>query len=191
MQRLAPLLSSLNTVHLHVLVQLADILTKCITAVGILAGGLWAYFHYFRGRLYHPKLELAIDLDVSPAEHLIVLRPRVKNVGLSRVDLDLESSGIRVSEIVLPATASRVCNLEPIRLGTFDVFQGHDWIEAGEPLEDVRLVVLPSTPRTAVLATLRIVGRRHSWFGCSRTFQWSTHQAAASSAGASSHAYAK
>ena len=169
------LLSLVELTTLQKLVALADIVVKVLTAAAFVVGGLWTYFHYFRGRTYRPKLELTLEMDVDANRRncLVVIKPELKNVGLSRVDIDLDSSGVRLMECSSMSDFKDVLSVPERHLATFDVFQAHHWIEAGETIRDVRLVAVPHGIREALSATVRIVGMQHTRLGCRRTFQWS------------------
>src|SRR5947209_20081286 len=83
----------------------ADPLTKWIgnlkhsaEIVAIIVGGIWAYFNYFRGRTYRPRLEC--NLTVKPitdrSKSFLDIVVHVKNVGLSRVKIQQEGTAVLV-----------------------------------------------------------------------------------------------
>lgn len=146
--------------------QLLDILQKIFTIAAIAAGGLWAYFHYFRRRVYKPRLEPAISGKVISKGSVCYLMTiaKLKNVGLSKVKIEQNGSGLRVLSIDKQPGIARTCTLlEGKRLATFPVFKHHKWIESGEPIEDHRLIGIPSGNQVAFRLKLRIVAKKISW----------------------------
>src|SRR5580700_3460648 len=72
---------------------------KTITeTLAIAIGGLWAYYKFFKGRTFRPRLELSVEGKAWNEKHVTHLRTfaQIKNVGLSKLELPQEGSGLRV-----------------------------------------------------------------------------------------------
>lgn len=136
-----------------------------LTSAAILVGGAWAYFHYFRGRVYKPRLEPSITGKVrSEADaHYVLVTALLKNVGLSKVNIQQEGSAVRLYSCKPAAMAQGVEGVQWDHVATFSVFQRHSWIEPGELIEDHQLVAYPKNFTTAVRVDLRIVSSSISW----------------------------
>jgi hypothetical protein len=80
------------------LVQAVDVLQKIFTILAIIVGGIWAYYNFIRSRTYHKR----VDLEVSPKiiddnnKILIVYTVEVKNVGLSKVEIENDLSSLEI-----------------------------------------------------------------------------------------------
>jgi hypothetical protein len=88
---------------------------------------------------------------------------KLKNVGLSKVKIEKDGSGLRVLSIDKQTGITKACTLEGERLATFPVFEHHKWIESGETIEDHRLIGIPSENQVAFRLILRIVAKKISW----------------------------
>lgn len=148
--------------------QPASILTalsviETVVKIGaVLVAALWAYYHYFRGRMYRSRIELAVTGEVvnrSQTEYVIA-RLRLKNVGLSRVEITQEGTGVRVSTCVAPEHPYADIDWEVGRV--FPAFLLHECIESGEPIEDRVVVALPPG-RLAVRLEFRVVSGDLEW----------------------------
>ena len=105
--------------------------------VALLLGGLFAYWKFFMGRTFHPRLEPAITATARTQDDQIFLKVscKLKNVGLSSIDLDSELSVIRVFlQDLAPTTGLGEVQWRIESDLAVDVFQSHDWIEGGETL---------------------------------------------------------
>lgn len=115
--------------------------------LAIATGGAWAYFNYFRGRTYRPRLELAISASVERCAGRSFLKAMVtvKNVGLSKIPIEQKGSGLLVYTGILPnpgpAFPSQVrWSKDPY---AFDVFTDHKWIEPNETVGQPFMISLP------------------------------------------------
>ena len=167
-------LPELNPSTVTKTVDLLDILVKLLTALAIIVGGIWTYFHYFRGRLYYARLELGVDLRLlrKGTSYSVLVISKVKNVGLSRVDLDLEASGLTLYEYGDTTAVDSIRTAESVELGAFDIFGDHQWIEPNESISDLRLIVAPRMSQVAFRAAVRVVGSRHARLVLTNSFEW-------------------
>ncbi|MEM8639981.1 MAG: hypothetical protein AAGG51_14370 [Cyanobacteria bacterium P01_G01_bin.54] len=126
---------------------LTKIIQSVITSLGLLIGGIWAYFKFLKGRIYQPRMELSVDCEVysqqdSPAR--LQIKAVLRNLGLSRINIDSESSGIRIYKALertaidsMPADA---LESEWVRIGTFSVFDGQNWIDSSEKIRSEKII---------------------------------------------------
>ena len=156
--------------------ELLDILVKLLTALAIIVGGIWTYFHYFRGRLYYARLELGVDLELRSkgTSYYILVISHVRNVGLSRVDLDQDASSVTLDEYDENRVIDGIRTAESVEIGVFDIFENHKWVEPNESISDLRLVVAPRLSQVAFRAAVRVVGSRHTRLGEASSFEWNT-----------------
>lgn len=139
---------------------LADIISSGITSLAVIAGGVWAYFKFFRGRTFKPRLgvEVAAQWRVSDDRDLLHVRIVVTNLGASRIWLNQYGSGMRVSfpdtsgvrfnevgwtavPLVEPDSESAPL-VDPPPARVFEIFTAHEWIEPAESVSDDLLLDL-------------------------------------------------
>lgn len=150
---------------LQITLDFLDVIEKLLTILAIVVGGLWAYYNYFRGRVYKPRLEPNITGKLSSDDHHLHLHLncKLKNVGLSKLDIDHDASGIRVFSYEPPGDITEIERADWQRIGTFPVFENHRWIETGETIENQILLSLQKGNCRAFRVVMRVVGRKISW----------------------------
>jgi hypothetical protein len=140
---------------------LANVKTIVETAA-VIVGGIWAYYKFFRGRTFRPRLELSISGRASEAKGLtnVLISVQLKNVGLSKVAISQEGSAIRVFATD-PAKSDGVAEWQ--RAITVGVFEKHGWIEPGETIADQALISVAGIGHKAIKIELRLVGSGIEW----------------------------
>jgi hypothetical protein len=138
----------------------AEVLESTLKSLGILAAGAWAYFNYFRGRTYRPRLELNAcgQLLRRATERYVLVNLSITNCGLSQVPLEQVGTGLRVLAHRRTSASFEVEHLE-----TSSVFTKHEWIEPGESIEDETLVHIPPGEWLAIRLEFNLVSRGKSW----------------------------
>ena len=144
---------------------IAELLQKIFTILAITIGGLWAYYNFFRGRTYKPRLEAHTkgQLFTDQRYYHLLVSSQIKNVGLSNVDIEHEGSGIRIYSYEVPTDITDIESAQWDHSGTFPVFESHRWIEPGETIEDEILLSIAQGNQRAFRAVLRVVGQKVSW----------------------------
>jgi hypothetical protein len=107
------------------------ILTNVETVLKILAivvAGAWAYFNYFKGRTYRPRLELDAEASRRCPTHVIV-SVSLKNVGLSKVEVKQVGSALRICMHDCSADLSCPHLAEWQHVATLPLWEHHHWIE--------------------------------------------------------------
>lgn len=134
---------------------------KLVQIAAIIVGAIAAYIKWFRGRLYRTRLEVSVSgsfVETSPSQ--LLATARAKNVGLSKVLIKQEGSGLRIFSPITTKPISEVLSVEWKREGTFQIFQEHEWIESSETIESRLLIALPDgQPRTYRLELLLASGK--------------------------------
>jgi hypothetical protein len=147
------------------MVESLDVIGKLITTIAIVIGGVWAYFKYIKGRLFHPRLELHIDgkfVIQGSIPHLL-LNYEIKNIGLSKVDLNKGSSGIRILKYNPPGDSLEIESADWKHIGSFPVLEKHSWVESNEVIKESSLYSITDADNIVYRADLRIVGKEKSW----------------------------
>ncbi|MDD5493759.1 MAG: hypothetical protein PHG36_03700 [Dehalococcoidia bacterium] len=147
--------------------ELLDNIEKLFTILGITAAGLWAYFNFFRGRTYKPRLEIEINGHILQRDeaYCLLVNLKLKNVGLSRLDLNQQGSGLRVFSYDMDAYLPEIHSVDWEQLATFSVFEQHNWIESGEVIVEQKLIALPEKNSLAFKLALRIVSHdKIAWY---------------------------
>ena len=139
-----------------------DILQKLFTIAAIVVGAIWTYFNFFRGRTYRKRLEPEVSgkvVTLNGLSHLMTTMS-LKNVGLSRVDIEQKGSALQVLSYNGPVSREHVLSAEWEALAAFPVFEAHQWIEPGETVKEERLIAIPTSSRKAFQLQLYIVSKK-------------------------------
>jgi hypothetical protein len=133
--------------------------------LALIVGGLWAYYKFFKGRTFKPRLELTVVGKAWNAKHVthLIASVQIKNVGLSKLELSQEGSGLRVFSHALRTPKNTAAVVEWKRQITLAVFTKHKWIEPGETISDETLIALSDIDNSAVKLELRIVSSGIEW----------------------------
>jgi hypothetical protein len=149
-----------------VLKDIVDIADKLVGILAILVGGLFAYFKFFKERVYRPRLEPQVSAELlgDPRQRFLRVVGGVKNTGLAKVNIDLEPSCLRIFGAErLPERADEP---EWTRIATLDISDRHEWVESQEMLRQTWLVALPQgSTFPAYRVELRLVGEISEWYG--------------------------
>lgn len=142
-----------------------EVVQSACTILAILGGAAWAYFNFFKGRTYRPRLEPTLSgkfISKDGASYLVTTA-QLKNVGLSRVKIKQEGSALQIFSYQIATHVSKVHELKQEYLAIFSVFEAHGWIEPNEVIEDQRFLVMPGGSSAAIRLELRIVSDGIEW----------------------------
>jgi hypothetical protein len=134
--------------------------------IAIIVGGIWAYFNYFRGRTYRPRVEcnLTVNIAADRSKSFLNIVVHVKNVGLSRVRIQQRGTAVLVYSSHVQANPQ-----QPVLSGwdpdyhVFEIFKSHSWIEPGEPISQPILVQLPHEHAFSYLVVLKLNSGKIWW----------------------------
>jgi len=153
--------------------KIVDPLTKWIgnlkglaEVIAIVVGGIWAYFNYFRGRTYRPRLEcnLTVSLITDHSKSFLNIVVHVKNVGLSRVKIQQNGTAILVYNPQPPPSPSHpILSVWDSDYRVLEIFKDHGWIEPGEPISQPLLVQLPHEHAFAYRVVLKLNSGKIWW----------------------------
>ena len=158
----------------RIIMTLADI-ESLSTILALVVGGIWAYYKIFKARVFTPRLETHIDARwvVETGASHILARVKLKNVGLTRVNLHQEGSALRLwKQEMGRSTAIRSVRWKETADTAFTVFEDHGWIEPGETIEDELLIRMPDDDGLIVRLQVRLVGSRHGVLRTERRYAW-------------------
>jgi hypothetical protein len=137
---------------------------KLLQSVAIVVGGVAAYFKWFRGRIYRPRLETVVGGSLKTgAGQFLLVSVRTKNVGLSEVRIEQEGSAVRIFSSKPPSSSAKAKNVAWERHGTFPIYEEHGWIESNETIEHQRLVQLPQREYLAFRIEVWIASKGITW----------------------------
>ena len=145
--------------------EIIDVIKNAATILALGIGAAWAYFNFFRGRTYRPRLEPHISgkvFIVKEVPYLSIIA-QLTNVGLSDVDIQRKGTAISVYLYKASFPVSKVQEVPHEPLAAFDVFELHPWIEPGELIKDERMIVIPKGEWVGVRLEIRIVSRGIEW----------------------------
>lgn len=107
---------------------IVDIVASGATTLATVLAGLWAYYRYLKGRLFKPRLTLAISAQCLHADssNYLVCALEMKNVGLTKVNIQKA----HVRAVVLSSTPRR--NV----ITTRKILLTQDWVEPGATINE-------------------------------------------------------
>lgn len=129
--------------------------------VVVVVGAVLGYYKFLKVRVYEMRLEPKVSgrLICVDGKQFIAARASVKNVGVSKVDFD-RSTGY---DLYLPEPEEGFTEVkwkqEPLSIAAF----GQEYIEAGETIEEERLIALPSGEFVAFNLVLSVVTKEEMW----------------------------
>jgi hypothetical protein len=119
-------------------------LEKILRIIAILIGGIWAYYKFFRGRVFKYRLEpkVSVTLEIKEDTYVLNVGVSLKNPGPSHVRLSKEYSVLRVFG-VKNESIQEIQTAQWERLLTKKIFEDHSWIESSEFIEEECLIFIP------------------------------------------------
>jgi hypothetical protein len=135
---------------------------KVLRILAIVMAGIWAYYRYFRGRTFRPRVELTVSGLVvqKDGKEYMVATVGLQNLGLSRVGIDQIGTALFVS--TSNADSSPFFDVEWSRPSGFQVFTTHTGIEPNEPIVNKLLYRLP-TGQSFVKLHLQVVSGKQKY----------------------------
>jgi hypothetical protein len=102
-----------------------------VEAVAVVVGGLWAYWKFVRGRIFHRRaeLDLAPELIADGEPRAVRVRVTMKNTGAANIP-------VRGAEVTLAQFVGDGWE----RVGEARIFSDHEWVESQETISDEILI---------------------------------------------------
>jgi hypothetical protein len=121
---------------LSVVKDISDIVSNGVTVLGLITGAVWTFYHFFKGRVFKPRLTLqgTARRVRTPSGDYVVCGMTVANVGLA-------GDGDQLS-----------------RIGGHRILKSHEWVEPGAVLSEQTVISCPPEV-PVVLADFRLVVR--------------------------------
>jgi len=126
-----------------------DQLDKVLKILALVIGGVAAYYKFFKGRVHVSRLELKVSGSIVCKDNVSYLLTTacVKNIGLSKVDIQHEESGLRITSCKASTKPKAAHMVEWCDSSVFSVFKDDPWIEPGETVEETYLIAIPGCDR--------------------------------------------
>ena len=93
----------------------------------------------------------------------LIAKIKIKNVGLSKIDIKQKGSGMRVIGIEKKENVSKIKKYEGVRLKTVSILKNHSWIEPGETIDDVHTFILPNEAYFGLKLDVRLITKKIVW----------------------------
>lgn len=140
---LLSLLPESSKTPLHIYIESIKNIVETIVVGG---GAFWAYRNYFRDRPYKPRLETALSgrIEFDGESHYLVISVRVKNIGLAKMQIDHEGTGLRLYKPLPREDISTEMRVRWATIGSaFDILTNYDWLERDEAISQQIMIQLP------------------------------------------------
>ena len=129
-----------------------------IQSLALIAGGVWAYFKFAKGRTFRDRLTPSVSgkfVSIDEAIFLIV-SIQLENVGLSRIAFDQKASSLFVFEYIA-SEVEEILRVKNNQLISFQVFGDKDrYIEPNEITERQTLIALPRVSKIGYQLELKV-----------------------------------
>ncbi|MBU1208766.1 MAG: hypothetical protein KKH04_17880 [Proteobacteria bacterium] len=137
-----------------------DIIEKLFRIAAYIIGALWVYFNFWKGRTYRPRIEPMVTGQIlnHQGSKLIKIVINLKNVGLSKVDVEQKGTALR-----LLSYDSSNTNDPWKHQSTISILSAHKWIEPGETVGEQFLIPFTETNLIAVKAEVILVSKKTMW----------------------------
>ncbi|MFH1931279.1 MAG: hypothetical protein ABIN18_06790 [Pseudomonadota bacterium] len=137
-----------------------DTIEKLFRIAAYIIGALWVYFNFWKGRTYRPRIEPMITGQILNHQRskLIKIVMNLKNVGLSKVDVEQKGTALRLLSYDSSNTKDpwkHQC--------TISILSAHRWIEPGETVGEQFLIPFAETNFIAVKAEIILVSKKTMW----------------------------
>ena len=139
--------------------EFANAIASLTQALALVAGGVWAYFKFAKGRTFQDSLTVRVSGKfVSTGESVfLAVTTQLHNVGLSRMAFDQQASMLILFEYV-PAVSEEIVSVRNKRLASFLVFGDKDrYIEPNEIVERQCLIALPQVSNIGYQVEVEVV----------------------------------
>ena len=137
---------------------LTDAFSNVIQGLALIAGGVWAYFKFAKGRTFQERLIPVVSGRFVCIDELafLIVTIQIKNIGSSNVTFDEKTSTVTIFEYV-PDEAQKMVTAVDIRVTSFLVF-GDDkrHLESNEIMKRQRLLALPRLSKIAYRLELKV-----------------------------------
>ena len=147
-------------------IQFIDHAEKVSKILAIAVGGIFAYYKFFRGRIFSSRLEASFTAELlsgSGDEYLKVVAT-MKNLGLSRISFKSEFCCLDVFSGKAALPEKQISSVHWERLGTFRMPKPIAWIEPSEPPQQIWLIALQQTHgRPIYKVTFTVLGTSDTW----------------------------
>lgn len=136
---------------------LVSIVQAVATAGGIVVGGIFAYYKFFKDRVYRPRVVIDVRSGRIAAlgADAFLIRVTVKNLGGTKLDLVrdgtvvvLAASGAAERDFVVPRFS---------RKAVVGLFADHLWLEVAETVSDDVVVRVPPDAEQLYRVSARLV----------------------------------
>jgi hypothetical protein len=152
-----------------------DQLDKVVKILAILVGGVAAYYKFFKGRVHVSRLELKVSGSVKCKDTFsyLYITASVKNIGLSKVDIDREESGLRITSSKPGATKNVAHAVEWGEGSVFNVFTDDPSVEPGETVEEKYLIAIPGCEQEHLAFRLQLlIQSKNAYWQVNGIAQW-------------------
>jgi len=122
-----------------------DAFANVTQSLALIAGGVWAYFKFAKGRTFRDRLIPTVNAKIVMIDGTVFLNvtTQIKNVGLAQISFNSKASTVNVFEYILSETGE-ITSVVTNRLTSLRVFGDEDkYIEPNELVERQDLIALP------------------------------------------------
>ena len=137
-----------------------------IRSVVIIIGGFWAYYRFFKDRIFTPRLDLQISNTyfVQGEQIYLVVKLDFINVGSAKINFLQKGTALVISEYNSSKEIKDVINVEKKTLTAFSILESHKWIELGRTIHEEKIIAIPHKKFLALELECRVVYKNSNQF---------------------------
>jgi hypothetical protein len=158
------------------LVKFTQVTLNVVQAVALVAGGLWVYFKFARGRTFARRADLHVEAALlSIKEHQVIrVKVALKSTGLSKIPL-------KAHRQVLTLWATSTSDFSPGANFTWkewmisEIFKADQYVEAQEAIKDEALLPVAPEGGPWLAFRIRVEVRAEPYLGRFGRTRWATN----------------
>ena len=143
-----------------------DAFANVTQSLALIAGGVWAYFKFAKGRTFQDRLIPTVNAKIVMIDGTVFLNvtTQIKNVGLAQISFKSKASTLNVFEYIVSETGE-ITSVVTNRLTSLRVFGDEDkFIEPNELVEREDLIALPGVSTVGYQLEFQVISESgYSW----------------------------
>lgn len=145
-----------------------DLFQSVVTTAAILAGAVWAYYKFVKGRTFKSSLDAGIvgEATRDGGDIYLLSTLTVKNIGASKVDIKRRHTALRVLAASGDPSSGAFEVIEFEHLATKFALEFHSHLEPGETATDTHFFRVSDSGQVAFKLEAYVASDKNDlWFG--------------------------
>ena len=143
-----------------------DAALHAVQTAALVVGAAWAYYKFFRGRIFHRRAEVTLEASLLDLETSRAIRARATLKNTGSADIPFLAKGLEICSL-RAGDVNDKGHPQWRTMVTVPVFADHGWIESQETISDETLVPVRDGDHPHVLGyrvSCRVIGEHERRF---------------------------